>query len=298
MASANPQSPKCPTIDEVVPRKPLEPNATRFAGKYCIVTGASKGIGHAVSLRLAQEGAHVALHYGRDKAGAEDCAAQIKAWNSAHGVEEERTMILQADTGDEKEIVKMFEEYFNKWPRLDVCIPNAGTQDACESDKVDMQAFDKIMNINLRGYFICARQALKHFVEREGGPAGGVIVFDSSVHQMIPKPTYVSYACSKAAIGHMTSTLALEYAGRGVRVNCIAPGAIATPMNEAWTGDEQKKKEVCEHIPMGRPGHADEIASIFAFLASDDATYITGQTLYACGGLTLYPEFRNAWSSE
>ena len=216
-----------------------------------------------------------------------------------------------------------------------------------------MSSFDRIIDINLRGYFICAREALKHFVERPEGPAGGVIVFDSSVHQIVPKPTYVvapcrllrpaaccratsafsyfylltydslppiiivspltsptgfvstqpttryvSYACTKAAIGHMTATLALEYAERGVRVNCVGPGAIETPMNEAWTGDAAKRKGVCEHIPMGRPGHADEIAACFAFLASDDGGYVTGQTLFACGGLTLYPEFRTAWASE
>ena len=290
-------APDAPAMD--TPYKPLEPNSARFAGKYCLVTGASKGIGKATALRLAQEGAHVALHYGRDKAGAEDCAAQIAAWNREHsGVEEPRTLLLQADMGSEEAITKMFADYFAHWPRLDVCIPNAGTQTGSDSHEVEMASFDRIIDINLKGYFLCARQALKHFVEREGGPRGGVIVFDSSVHQVVPKPTYVSYACTKAAIGHMTATLALEYAERGVRVNCVGPGAIDTPMNAAWTGDESKRKGVCEHIPMGRPGYADEIAATFAFLASDEASYITGQTLFACGGLTLYPEFRSAWSSE
>lgn len=278
--------------------KPLEPNAMRFKGKYCLVTGASKGIGKATALRLAQEGAHVAIHYGRDLKGAEECASEIAAWNSKRGITEERTMLLQADMEKEEAIMEMFKQYFAKWSRLDVCIPNAGTQVGCPSDQVQMDSFDKMININLKAYFICAREALKHFLEREGGPAGGSIVFDSSVHQVVPKPTYVSYACSKAAIGHMTSTLALEYAERGVRVNCVAPGAIDTPMNAAWTGDDKKRKGVCEHIPLGRPGFADEIAATFAFLASDEAAYITGQTLYVCGGLTLYPEFRTAWSTE
>jgi glucose 1-dehydrogenase len=153
----------------------------------------------------------------------------------------------------------------------------------------------QVIAINLRGYVICAQIALAHFVERD---AAGTIVFCSSVHQIVPKPTYLGYACSKAAIGHMTSTLALEYAGRGIRVNAVAPGAVATPMNMAWIDDPRKREEVCSHIPQGRPADAEEIAAVFAFMASDDASYITGQTLYACGGLTLYPEFRDAWSSE
>jgi glucose 1-dehydrogenase len=101
-----------------------------------------------------------------------------------------RTLLLQADTGSEEELMRMFGEYFAAWPRLDVCIPNAGTQTGEDSHTVSMSSFDRIIDINLRGYFICAREALKHFVERPEGPAGGVIVFDSSVHQIVPKPTY------------------------------------------------------------------------------------------------------------
>eukprot|EP00658_Telonema_sp_P-2_P050745 TRINITY_DN3877_c0_g1_i1.p1 TRINITY_DN3877_c0_g1~~TRINITY_DN3877_c0_g1_i1.p1 ORF type:complete len:279 (-),score=65.38 TRINITY_DN3877_c0_g1_i1:390-1226(-) len=272
-----------------------QPSAHRFEGKYALVTGASKGIGMGVAIRLAQEGAHVCIHYGRDLEGAERTASIIAEKLAESGVEECRTLILGADMGKEAEVKSMFERYFEKWERLDVVIPNAGIQLPAESHLSASEDFDRVLDVNLKGYYYCAKAAIAHFLSREGG---GSIVFDSSVHQIIPKPTYLGYACSKAAIGHMTSTLALEYAGRGVRVNCVAPGAIATPMNMAWIEDETKREEVCSHIPMGRPGSAEEIAAVFAFLASDDATYITGQTLYACGGLTLYPEFRTAWSSE
>lgn len=250
-----------------------------------------QGIGAAIAVRLALEGGYVAIHYGRDKAGAE--ATQKTIVDS--GVPVERTMVVGADMADEKAVDAMFATYFETWERMDVLIPNAGVQYANESHLAPTEEFEKVISINLKGYFICAKAGIKHFLSR---PGGGVIVFDSSVHQIIPKPTYLGYACSKAAIGHMTSTLALEYAERGIRVNAVAPGAVATPMNMAWIEDPVKRAGVCEHIPMGRPASADEIAATFAFMASGDASYITGQTLYACGGLTLYPEFRTAWSSE
>merc|ERR1711907_378303 len=271
------------------------PSAKRFEGKYCLVTGASKGIGMGIAIRLAQEGAHVCIHYGRDKAGAESCASIIQQNLADEGITESRTLILGADMGKEEEVNAMFTQLFASWPRLDVVVPNAGIQIPAESHVSSSDDFDRVLNVNLKGYYYCAKAAIAHFLSREGG---GSIVFDSSVHQIIPKPTYLGYACSKAAIGHMTSTLALEYAERGIRVNAVAPGAIATPMNMAWIDDEKKREEVCSHIPMGRPGSSEEIAAVFAFLASEDASYITGQTLYACGGLTLYPEFRTAWSSE
>jgi glucose 1-dehydrogenase len=140
----------------------------------------------------------------------------------------------------------------------------------------------------------CSREAIRHFLSRG---KGGVIVNNSSVHEIIPKPKYVPYSISKGALENLTKTLALEYADNGIRVSSVGPGAIVTPINEAWINDPKTRGEVESHIPMGRAGTSEEIAAVFAFLASDDASYITGQTLFACGGLTLYPEFRVAWSS-
>ena len=120
----------------------------------------------------------------------------------------------------------------------------------------------------------------------------------SSVHQLIPKPSYLGYSVSKGGMQNLTSTLALEYAGRGIRVNAVAPGATITPINRAWVDDPVKAAMVVEHIPLGRAGTADEMAAVCAFLASDDAAYITGQTIFVDGGLTLYADFREPWSSE
>ena len=120
----------------------------------------------------------------------------------------------------------------------------------------------------------------------------------SSVHQAIPKPSYLGYSVSKGGMQNLTSTLALEYAGRGIRVNAVAPGATVTPINRAWIDDPVKAAMVADHIPVGRAGTADEMAGVCAFLASDDAGYITGQTIFVDGGLTLYADFREPWSSE
>jgi len=118
------------------------------------------------------------------------------------------------------------------------------------------------------------------------------------VHEIIPKPRYASYSMSKGGLGNLTRTLALEYAGQGIRVNGIGPGATVTRLNRAWVDDPVKRAEVERHIPLGRAGEAEEMAAAAAFLASDEAAYITGQTLYVDGGLTLYPDFRTAWSTE
>ena len=150
-----------------------------------------------------------------------------------------------------------------------------------------------MIKVNLRGAYICAREAIKHF--RDRGEAG-VIINVSSVHEIIPRPTYVSYSMSKGAMENMTKTLALEYAPYGIRVNAIAPGATATPIN-SWTDNSDKKKEVESHIPLGRVGTSEEMAAVTAFLASNDAAYITGQTLFVDGGLTLYPDFLKPWSA-
>jgi glucose 1-dehydrogenase len=125
-----------------------------------------------------------------------------------------------------------------------------------------------------------------------------VILNISSVHQEIPKPRFLGYSVSKGGMQNLTRTLALEYAGRGIRVNGIGPGATVTPINRAWIDDPEKRAMVESHIPMGRAGTSEEMAAVAAFLASDEAAYITGQTLFVDGGLTLYPDFRTAWSSE
>jgi len=266
----------------------------RLSGKNVLITGASSGIGEAIAIRFAAEGANVAINYnsGADRAEAvKKKAAEAGAIVRGSGGKD---LLVKANVADESEVKAMFKEVLEAFGTLDILINNSGIQKPAASDELEMADFDRVIGVNLRGSFLCSREAIKHWLSRK---AKGSIVNNSSVHEIIPKPKYVPYSISKGGMENMTKTLALEYADRNIRVNAVGPGAIVTPINNAWINDEKARAEVCSHIPMGRPGEADEIAGVFAFLASDEASYITGQTLFACGGLTLYPEFRVAWSS-
>lgn len=266
----------------------------RFAGKKVLVTGASTGIGRAIAIRFGVEGADVVINYGRSKGEAEKTAEQVAHAQRSAGHTSAQRLIVQADVSKESDVNGMFQKVVREFGRIDVLINNAGIQKETPSHESATEDFDKILGVNLKGAYLCSRQAIQHFLSREGG---GVIVNDSSVHEIIPKPMYLSYSISKGGMENLTKTLALEYADRGIRVNAVGPGAIVTPINRAWTDDPKRRAEVESHIPMGRVGNPEEIAAVFAFLASDEASYITGQTLFACGGLTLYPEFRLPWSS-
>ena len=259
-----------------------------------LITGASSGIGEAIAIRFAGEGARVAINYNSGADRAEEVLK--KATEAAAGKRDSRgkDIKIKADISKEEDVKAMFKEVLDIFGTLDVLINNSGIQKPTPSDELEMPDFDRVVGVNIRGTFMCSREAIRHWLSRK---AKGVIVNNSSVHEIIPKPKYVSYSISKGGIENMTRTLALEYADRHIRVNAVGPGAIVTPINNAWINDPKASREVESHIPMGRPGEADEIAGVFAFLASDEASYITGQTLFACGGLTLYPEFRTAWSS-
>ena len=266
----------------------------RFIGKNILVTGASTGIGRAIAVRLAQEGGNIAVNYSRNDVEAGKTAERVRAAHDAGGYANAKCSLHKADVSQEQPVNDMIDGILADWGRLDVLINNAGIQKPAASHESLTEDFDRILGVNLRGCYLCSRAAIRHFLSREGG---GAIVNNSSVHEIIPKPKYLSYSISKGGMENLTKSLALEYADRGIRVNAVGPGAIVTPINMAWIDDPVARGEVESHIPMGRAGEAEEIAAVFAFLASDEASYITGQTLFACGGLTLYPEFRVAWSS-
>jgi glucose 1-dehydrogenase len=263
--------------------------------KNVLITGSTSGIGQAIAVRFAEFGANVAINYrSRPEDAAEteqqvaDCVAKVQRM----GVKD---VVVRGDVSKEEDVVSMIGDTIEKLGGVDVLINNAGIQISRPSHELSAEDFDRVLGVNLRGAFLCAREAIKHFLaERKPG----VIVNVSSVHQRIPKPHYLGYSVSKGGMQNLTMTLALEYAGQRIRVNAIGPGATITPINRAWVDDPVKAEQVTSHIPIPRAGTADEMAGVACFLASDDGAYITGQTIFVDGGLTLYADFREPWSSE
>ncbi len=205
-----------------------------------------------------------------------------------------KDVLVGGDVSKEEDVVRMVAEAAEQLGGLDILVNNAGIQISRPSHELMNSDFDRVIDVNLRGAFMCARESIRHFL----GNGGGVIVNVSSVHQVIPKPNYLGYSVSKGGTQNLTKTLALEYADKNIRVNGVGPGATVTPINRAWIDDPVKREQVESHIPMRRAGTADEVAGVTCFLASEEGAYITGQTIFVDGGLTLYPSFSTPWSSE
>jgi glucose 1-dehydrogenase len=261
-----------------------------IAGKNVLVTGASSGIGQAIAVRFAEEGANVGINFNRHEAGAAATQQRIESVNSAV-----RSTIVQADVADTAQVAAMFEQVLGELGGLDILINNAGFQVQGDTHVSPEDDFSNVIEANLIGAYRCARRMLQHLMASK---KAGVLINVSSVHEIIPKPGFLGYSVSKGGMRNLTRTLALEYAPHGIRVNGVGPGATVTPMNSGWIDDAKKRAVVESHIPMGRAGTAAEMAAVTAFLCSDDASYITGQTLFVDGGLTLFPEFGTPWSSE
>ncbi|GAB2177481.1 SDR family oxidoreductase [Dongia sp. agr-C8] len=265
----------------------------RLDGRFALITGASRGIGRAIAERFAAEGATVAINYAGSKAAAEDVLGSVQAISAESGFAGRQHRVVQADVGKAEAIEAMFTDVLGAWGKLDILVNNAGIQTEAPSESYPLSDYERVIAVNLTGALLCSQAALRHFLGRKRG----VILNCSSVHEIIPKPGYIAYSISKGGMENMTRTLALEYADKGIRVNAVGPGAVDTDMNARWINDPKMRADVESHIPMGRSASAEEMASVFAFLASDDASYITGQTIFACGGLTLFGDFKKNWSS-
>jgi glucose 1-dehydrogenase len=259
----------------------------RLTGRFALVTGATRGIGRAIAERFAREGATVAINH-RGEPG--DALEAVRAAGSPAL----QHRLAQGDVSSRADIERMIDETVAAFGRLDIMVNNAGIQVEAPSETADPDTLEQILRVNLLGAAYGSQAAIRHFLSR---PGGGVVLNNSSVHEIIPKPGFLAYSLSKGGMGNLTRTLALEYADRGIRVNGVGPGATLTDMNDAWRNDPQARAGVERHIPMRRAATAEEIAAVFAFLASDDASYVTGQTIYADGGLTLYGDFKENWAS-
>src|SRR5688500_16834783 len=228
-------------------------------GKNVLVTGGTSGIGQAIAVRFAEHGANVAINYLRLPEEATETEEQVHACTAKVRQMGVRDVLVKGDVSNEDEVVAMVDKAVDALGGIDVLVNNAGIQISRPSEELSSGDFDKVLAVNLRGSFLCARQAIRHFLA-ENKP--GSIVNVSSVHQLIPKPSYLGYSVSKGGMQNLTRTLALEYAGRGIRVNAVGPGATITPINRAWVDDPLKRQEVESHIPMGRAGTSDEMAGV------------------------------------
>jgi glucose 1-dehydrogenase len=255
---------------------------TSRIGKVAVVTGSSKGIGRAIATAFANSGNYSGIVVnGRKKDEAERVANEVRAMGKCDSA------AITADVSLESDCIKLIDETIRRFGKIDVLVNNAGIQQEVPFEQTSRDVWQRIIDVDLTGPFLCSREAVKHMKKQNGG----CIVNVSSVHQEIPKPFYVAYAAAKAGIKMMTRTMALELARYNIRVNAVAPGAIETDMNRELKMDEFELGKVLKRIPLERIGTTQEVANIVEFLASDKASYVTGSIYFVDGGMTLYPAF-------
>ncbi len=247
-----------------------------FKGKNVLVTGASKGIGRAIAIAFAAEGANVAINYNTDKDGAVETKSKVDKYNS-------NSIIIKADVSKSKDVNEMFEVYFKKYKKIDILVNNAGFGIWRPFFKVSEDEWDRIVDINLKSVFLCSQIAAKNMVENK---VAGSIVSISSQGAYAALDLSVPYCASKAGVNLATKAMALELAQFKIRVNAVAPGTIMVERNV--TNDPDFNKNWKPFIPMGRVGETREIADVVLFLSSKKASYITGQTVYVEGGGLSY----------
>lgn len=254
---------------------------TDLANKRVLVTGGNSGIGEAIVMAFAKEGAHVAINF-LDNPQRTDAIVDKTTRDGG------RALSLEGDVRDDAKVEAIFSAIDDEWGGLDILVNNAGIDGArAVGWEADPAGWGNVVDVNLKGAFLCARQALKRMT-RQGA---GVIVNVSSVHELIAWSGYSAYTASKAGLSMMSKSLAQEAAPFGVRVLCIAPGAIRTPINRAVWEDPDGYRDLLTKIPLGRIGEPDDVANMAVVLASSLARYVTGTTLFVDGGMTTYPSF-------
>ena len=259
-----------------------------LAGQKALVTGGSSGIGRAVALALGGAGADVVVNY---RSGADEAQEVVSAIRDKGS----NAIALQADVSKEDQVQAMFARMFEAFGTIDILVANAGLQKDAPFEQMTLQDWNTVLDVNLTGQFLCAREAVKEFkrrgVRKEVSCAAGKIICMSSVHDVIPWAGHVNYAASKGGVMLMMKSIAQEVAPYRIRVNGISPGAIRTPINrQAWETPEAYA-ELLRLIPYKRIGEPEDIARAAVWLASDEADYLTGTSLYVDGGMTLYPGF-------
>lgn len=270
------------------PAVPLLKPLDLLKGQTALVTGANSGIGRAIAIALGRAGANVVVNYVANPADAEAVAEEIRGGGR-------RAMTALADVADEAQVQGMFAAAVQEFGTVDILVSNAGMERNAPFHEMTAAQWDAVMSVNLRGAFLCAREAVREFLRRGVRPgisvAAGKIIFTSSVHEIIPWAGHVNYAASKGGLMLMMKSLAQEVAEKRIRVNSIAPGAIRTPINTAAWSTPEAYAELMKLVPYKRIGEIEEIGNAAVWLASDFTDYIVGTTLFIDGGMTLYPGF-------
>ncbi len=261
----------------------------RLQNQTAIITGSSSGIGQAIAVELAREGANIVINYNRDREGAKETAKLIKELNNTE------SLIVQCNVANEKSVEKMFARTIKKFGTVDILVANSGIQQDAAFHEMTLKQWQAVIDVNLTGQFLCARAAIREFLRRgmrkDVSKALGKIICMSSVHDAIPWAGHVNYAASKGGVDMFMKSLAQEYGKDKIRVNSIAPGAIRTPINgEAWQTKRALRK-LLKLIPYDRIGEPEDIGRTAVWLCSDESDYITGTSIYVDGAMTNYPGF-------
>ena len=257
-------------------------------GQKALVTGASSGIGKAVAIALGQAGADVVVNY----VGGDAAASQVATAISGSGV---RTLPIQADVSQESQVKAMFTQMYKEFGTIDILVSNAGLQRDAPLEEMTLAEWNTVIGVNLTGQFLCAREAVREFkhkgVVKDVSVSAGKIICMSSVHETIPWAGHVNYAASKGGVMLMMKSIAQEVAPYRIRVNSICPGAIRTPINTSAWSTPEAYEALMTLVPYKRIGEPDDIGRVAVFLASDQADYINGASIFVDGGMTLYPGF-------
>ena len=257
-------------------------------GQKAIVTGANSGIGKGIAIALGEAGADVVVNYVHDERTADEVVQNIRRCGS-------KAYSYCADVSSEPQVVEMFQKMVKEFGAIHILINNAGLQKDAPFDQMTLDQWNFVIGVNLTGQFLCAREAVRHFksrgVVKEISCAAGKIICISSVHEVIPWSGHVNYAASKGGIMMMMKSIAQEVSPFRIRVNSIAPGAVRTPINAAAWSTPEAYTDLMKVVPYKRIGEPDDIGRVAVWLASDNADYITGATLFVDGGMTLYPGF-------
>jgi len=270
------------------PRMPDMEQHRILEGQKALVTGANSGIGKAVALGLGKAGASVCINYVVDDGTVDQMIKEIEGFGS-------KAMGFQANVSKEPDVLAMYQAMLKQYGTIDILVNNAGIQRDAPFDQMTLSQWQQVIDVNLTGQFLCAREAVKEFKRRgvveSVSCAAGKIICMSSVHEVIPWGGHVNYASSKGGIMQLMKSIAQEMAPYRIRVNSIGPGAIKTPINHAAWATPEAEKALLTLIPYQRVGVPEDIARAAVWLASDYSDYVTGTTLFVDGGMTLYPGF-------